>query len=210
MFDIRLRGQDLSYIRMFRVALSEETDQARLEAIQNVRQEVDAQSIKIFRDDELFWPAIKRHPRTIEWIAETSPDRHDAGSAIAELLERYEKRNERHLDIAERIGNAVFSTIKDKEFRGLQTKSGILKMVSDEARDLKLHGGRDKDVVRKIWTTYRGVVHLGMALDYLYDNPDQDFQLLQKAEFYREQLATNRPRNATEPYVSPEVQFQFL
>ena len=210
MYQVRLREWDLTHIEMIRIALSEETDQARLEAIQNVRQEVDAQSIKIFRDDEVFWPAIKRHPKTIEWIADTSPDRHDAGSAIAELFERYEKRNERHLNIAERIGKAVFSTIEDNEFRGLQTESGILKMVSDEARDLKLHGARDKDVVRKIWTTYRGVVHLGMALDDLYDNPDQDFQLLQKAEFYREHLATNRPRNATEPYVSPEVQFQFL
>ena len=143
-------------------------------------------------------------------MAETAGERHEAAFELSQTFNRYEDRNERKLNVAEQIGKLVWLSIQDKKFEGVQTNNGLLKQVQDDARKHDVSGAKDKDTVRKIWNTYRGVVHLGMAIDYCDESPDQNLNVLHVAERFRRDLSQSCPKGTSKPYVDPAEQISFL
>jgi integrase len=73
-----------------------------------------------------------------------------------------------------------------------------------------LSGAKDLDVLRAIWKTYRGVVHLGMAMDYCDEQPDSERNVLHVAETYRRGLSLFCPKGTKKPYVPVDDQITFL
>jgi hypothetical protein len=71
-------------------------------------------------------------------------------------------------------------------------------------------GARDKDTLRKIWNSYRGVVHLGIAIDYCENHPAQNLHVFHLAELFRKTLSENCPKGTSKPYVDPGEQISFL
>ncbi|WP_138165475.1 hypothetical protein [Parasedimentitalea maritima] len=151
----------------------------------------------------------KVRPEFVQWVAETSKDRYEAAHGFSEIARRYEAKNERKLNVAEHVGKLVWHSIQEQEFKGLHVAGGILEKVRDVAKQEGIHGARDKDVVSKTWVTYRGVVHLGMAMDYCEDNPDPGLNVLHVAERIRQGLSQNFPKKTREPYVAPDGQISF-
>ena len=146
----------------------------------------------------------------VQWIAKTSSERHEASYEFSQTARRYEERNERKLNVAEHIGKLVWLSIQDKKFEGVQTDEGILKQVRDVALENKVSGAKDLDVLRKTWKTYRGVVHLGMAMDYCDEQPDPERNVLHVAETYRRGLSLFCPKGTKKPYVPVGDQITFL
>ena len=208
--EVQITGPELICIEMIRVALSEESMVDRTRAIENVKYDVQASLIEM-----LF--GLVRHvdiedPRYIDslaHVARTSRRRHDAAYELAQTSQKYEAKNERKLNVAEQIGKLVCLSILDGKFAGLHTEVGILQQVQNDARRYDISGAKDKDVLRKIWSTYRGVVHLGMAMDYCEDNSLDNINVLQLAEDYRRVLSEHSPKGTSKPYVSVGEQKKF-
>jgi hypothetical protein len=148
--------------------------------------------------------------RFLRWVAETASQRHEAALKLMDVERRFQKVTQRKLSIAEVIGLSVFMSVREGEFKGIHVEGGILARVSDEAREASVRGGRDMDTLRKIWNIYRRVVHLGMAITYLEDNPDQRWDILQLAEMFRAVLRENCPKGTNKPYVLPAEQIEFV
>lgn len=91
----------------------------------------------------------------------------------------------------------------------MQVPGGILEQVRVEAKALGIRGGVDKDTVRNIWNCYRGVVHLGMAMDSCEDNPNSGWHVLHLAEDRQNALSGNCPRGTEKPYVDSDCQLSF-
>lgn len=144
-----------------------------------------------------------------QWIAETSIDRHEGGHDFAQTGWRYDERNERRLNIAEHIGKLVLISILEKKFEGVQTDQGLLKQLSDHAREHNISGAKDLDTLRAIWKMYRGVVHLGMAIDFCEDYPDHTLSVLDLAETTRQKLSHFCPKGTKKPYVDESEQIMF-
>ncbi|SMP37176.1 hypothetical protein [Shimia sagamensis] len=201
---IPLNGPECECLGLFRMAISEETDEERLRAIQVIRHEVVSLGLENF-------PIGKSSSNEFtRWIAETARERYDAAHEFGEIAQRYEGKNERHLNIAEYIGKRVWDSIQNEKFQGLHTPSGILEQTSDYARKMGIRGARDQSVLREIWGKHRGVVHLGMAMDFCEDHPGTTWHVLQLAETFRAGLSSNYPQNAPSPYVDPDVQLSFF
>ncbi|MBU2941888.1 hypothetical protein Q8W25_19835 [Shimia thalassica] len=203
---IPINEAELGCLGLFRMALSENTHEARVRAIAAMRHEVVSLGLESF-------PIRGRgenDPEFVRWVAETSAERHEAAHAYAAIAQRYDRQNKRKLNVAEHIGKLVWDSIQDQRFQGLQTKNGILAQVREDAKAQSVEGARDKDTLRKIWKCYRGVVHLGMALDYCEDNPDSHRNVLHLAERFRLGLNRNCPKGTKTPYVSESNQISFL
>lgn len=211
MLEVALNQFDLIFINLFRVALTEETMDLRRRAIRNVKHDVVGSRLREWMDE--IGPrrlADGNHSDFTYWVATTSSTRNEAAFAFSETGKKYERKNERKLNIAEYIGHVVFMSIQDEKFEGVQVDGGILDQVRAEARNEKINGARDKDTIRKVWNTYRGVVHLGMAISYCEENPEQGLNILHLAEEFRRCLSENCPKGTKNPYVDPEGQISFL
>lgn len=200
---VSLNEPECECLGLFRIALSEETDDDRLSAIQVMRHEVVSLGL------ENFPISNSTHPNFVKWTASTAQLRYDAGREFCGIAQRFDSKNERKLNVAEYIGKLVWESIATKRFQGLQAKGGILEQTQDFAKQNAIRGARDKDVLRKIWKAYRGVVHLGMAMDYCEEHPETTLHVLQIAETFRAGLASNHPKGWPEPYVGSEGQISF-
>lgn len=211
MHEVSLNCFDLQFIGSFRIALSEENVELRKCAIRNVKHDVIAHRIDLLLQElDGDWRSIPEDPIFMRWVAKTSGRRNDAAYAFAETGRRYEAKNERKLNIAEHIGLLIFLSVQDKTFKGVHTSIGILDRVRYEAKKGGVRGARDIEVLRKIWKTYRGIVHLGMAITYCDDNPDQDLNVLHLAELFRQTLSQNCPKGTSKPYVDRSEQTSFV
>ncbi|WP_394152131.1 hypothetical protein [Loktanella salsilacus] len=210
MIEVAIYEPELLSVEMLRVALSEETLKERLRAIENVKYDVRASAVEsLFSGDRHINLNDPRYSASLLHVAKTSSRSHDAGFEAAQTIQRYEKKNERKLNVAEQVGKLVVLSILDNKFAGLHTETGILQQVEIDARQHNISGAKDKDVLRKIWSTYRGVVHLGMALDFCEDNPQDGINVFSIAEEFRRALSENGPKGTTKPYVNPDDQIKF-
>jgi hypothetical protein len=208
---ININGPQLKSIELVRLALSEESHEQRLLAIKTVKHDVVASLLsQLFDAQAVEGRKPKIDKNFMQWVAETAGERHEAAFELSQIGKRYEDKNEKKLNVAEQIGKLVWLSIQDNKFEGVQTDNGLLHQVQVQARKFNISGARDKDTVRKIWNTYRGIVHLGMAIDYCDESPDQNLNILYIAERYRRDLSQNCPKGTSEPYVDPNEQISFL
>jgi hypothetical protein len=208
-------GAVLQYIDLIRVALSEEDNTQRLQAIKNVKHDVVAKELELLMDEgDGDWMSAPNNTEFVVSIAKSAPARHEAIYEFSQTLRRYEGENghgnERKLDIAEHIGMLAWLSIKEEKYEGMQTDRGILQQVRDYAKENRIRGARDTDTLRKTWSMYRGVVHLGMAMYLCRDNPKAGTGVLDLAEGIRRDLSENRPRGTSKPYVDPNEQICFV
>jgi hypothetical protein len=201
---IPLNEPECECLGLVRMALSEETEDDRLRAIEVIRREVVSLGLQNFP------VGGSSHPDFVQWVAHTAQGRYDAAHEFGAIARRYESKNERKLNVAEYIGKCVWDSIQAENFQGVQVKGGLLEQTRDYAKQNGVGGARDLDVLRKIWSTYRGVVHLGMAMDYCEDYPETKWHVLHLAETFRAGLASNCPKGTSSPYVDPEGQISFL
>ncbi len=211
MLTIPIDGLTVAYLDLVRVALSEETPELRQRAISNVKHEVlgEMLSLNAKQNDGANFKGADQG-ELMHWMAQTNADRTEAALEFFETGRRFEERNQRKLNIAEHIGTLVFLTIQDRKFHGLHSRNGLLEKVRHEAKQHGVSGARDKDTVRDIWRTYKGVVHLGMAINYCEENPQQGPHVLHLAERFRGQLCGYCPRGTKKPYVDETKQLKFL
>ena len=192
---IAINEAEYKFIEIFRVALSERSHPERLKAIGMVRHDVTANRLaRLFSSQEYILGAGPKDYEFLKWAAETASVRHESMVDLMEVDQRFQGSNQRKLNIAEHIGRSVVHSIQQGEFRGVQVKGGILDLVREEAKKESVYGGRDKDTLREIWKTYRGVVHLGMAITYLEENPTQLWHVLELADFFRGMLGEKCPK----------------
>lgn len=211
MIEVTINEFDLMFIELVRVGLSEETMDLRERAIKNVKHEVVGDRIdKMLQQLGPKWRSDPANSEFLQWVAMTAGQRTEAALELSETGKRYEAKNERKLNIAEHIGHLILLSIKNEKFEGVQARGGILEQVRDVAKAEKISGARDKDVIREVWNTYRGVVHLGMALDCCEGKLEQGLNVLHLAEEFRRSLSKNCPRGTKVPYVDPEAQISFL
>lgn len=208
---VRINQRELQSIHYIRVALSEGTAELREKAVTNAKHEIVAFELAALSERYgKAWTSDPENETLVKWVAQTSAERHEAIYEFSQTGRRYEETNERRLNVAEHIGKQVWLTILENRFEGVQTEDGLLKRVSDQARDLKIRGAQDKDTLREIWKAYRGVVHLGMALDYFDDYPESEQNVLHLAEDYRQGLSRFCPKGTKAPYVSENEQVKFV
>ncbi len=211
MLTITINEPELNFVELIRLALSEETTEQKERAIKNVKHEAVAARLDLLAaEGGSSWATDPDNAHFVQWTIRTSAERREAAYEFSKTARRYEERNERRLNIAEHIGKLIWLSILDRKFEGVQTEIGILQQVSDDAKSHAVSGARDIDTLRKAWATYRGVVHLGMALDFCEENPNQKMNLLHIAERYRQGLSQNCPKGTSKPYVSPAEQISFV
>jgi hypothetical protein len=209
LIEVAIYEPELLCVEMLRVALSEETLEARLRAIENVKYDVRTSAAESLFSGKRQVNDDPRYIASLHQIAKTSGRSYEAAYELAQTTQRFETKNERKLNIAEHIGNVVLLSIYTKKFQGVQTDDGILTQVQCDARKHNIYGGKNHDTLRDIWRTYRGVVHLGMAMAYCEDNPNADVNVLHLAEEYRRALSENCPKKAVDPYVDSSLQIKF-
>ncbi|TGD64080.1 hypothetical protein EYC08_11685 [Tabrizicola sp. WMC-M-20] len=211
MLRVSINEPELRSLEYIRIALSEPTPDLREKAIANAKQEMV--TLRLTTLNEKFgtaWTSEPQNAEFVQWIAQTSAERHEASYEFSQTGRRYEDRNERRLNVAEHIGKLIWLSIQDKRFEGVQTDEGLLKQVSNQARDHSISGAKDKDTLREIWKTYRGIVHLGMALDYCDEHPASEQNVLHLAEEYRKSLSHFCPKGTKTPYVLECEQIKFV
>lgn len=210
MLIVSINWAELLSIGYIRVALSELTPELREKAIANAKHEVMALKIQTLNAREgTGWMSDPKHAELAQWIAASSSERHEASYDFAQTTRRYDEGNERKLNVAEHIGKLIWHSIQDGKFKGLQTPGGILEQVRDEAKKHNISGAKDKDTLRDTWSTYRGVVHLGMAMDYCEEYPNHEEHVLDMAENYRRGLSLFCPKGTKNPYVAEDDQTMF-
>lgn len=208
---IAINEAELHAIELIRVALSEEDNELRERAIQHVKHHVVAKGLEVLLQKHgTDWVSDPDNAEFVKWALDSEAERLTAAYEFSQIGQRYETRKERKLNIAEHIGKLIWISIQDKKFEGVSSKYGLLSKVEHVAKRHKISGARDAETLRKIWKMYRGVAHLGMAIDYCDDNPESQQNVLQVAEIFRLDLSRNCPRNTSDPYVSPDVQISFV
>lgn len=209
-YHVPINEIELFFVQTFRVALSLPTYDERVSAIENVRHEViAARLVEINKNPGAGWVKDKANRELVEWVAATEGERVDGMYELSRASHAYEQKNERRLNIAEEIGKVIVSSIGMGKFEGVQTPNGILYQVGEQCRKSKISGGRDKDTLRKIWRDYQGVVHLGMALDFIEDTSTSMENVFHVADRFRRTLSTSCPKRTQKPYVSSKSQFSF-
>ncbi|MDD9723036.1 hypothetical protein PVW51_20205 [Sulfitobacter sp. PR48] len=208
---ITINEPELNFVELIPLALSEETNELRLRAVRNVKHEAVAARLDLLAaEGGSSWATDPENANFVQWTIRTSAERREAAYEFSQTARRYEERNERRLNIAEHIGKLIWLSILDRKFDGVQTEIGILQQVRGDAKSHAVSGARDMDTLRKVWATYRGVVHLGMALDVCEEHPMPQANLLHVAEQYRQELSQNCPKGTSKPYVSSEEQISFV
>jgi len=210
---VYITNTQLQFIEMLRIALSAPDNPQRLRGIFNLKQEVAVHVDELIMDG-----------RSEEWMSANAdffrrsalqaPVRRAAAAEFSQTEREFEgsrgRSREKKLNIAEYIGMRVLLTIKEGKFEGLQTETGILEQVRHFAQQEKIFGAQDHDTLRKIWISYRGVVHLGMAMDLHGDSALPSIEVLALAEQIRMELCRNSPRSSNKPYVDESEQISFV
>ncbi|NRB17768.1 MAG: hypothetical protein HRU33_09440 [Rhodobacteraceae bacterium] len=211
MLTISINEREIDFIELIRLALSEGSIEERVQAIKNVKQDVVAWRINMLSGEHgTCWASDPNNAEFVQWVAKSSAERHEASFEFLLTTRRYEDKNNHKLNIAEHIGELIWLSIQDEKFEGVQTDRGILQQVRDDAKESGVRGARDRDTLRKIWNTYRGVVHLGRAIDFCENYPEQKWDVLHLAELFRKGLSENCPKGTSKPYVSPDDQISFV
>lgn len=211
MIRVSINQAELNFLEMFRVALSAETNEDRLAAIRCVKHDVIS-----VRLEELTsragpdWVRESVNRELVDWAAVTSATRSEAAFELAPVARRYEDLNERRLNVAEHAGKLINFSIHDGKFEGVQTQRGILYQVGKQGREFQIRGAKDKDTIRECWRTYRGVVHLGMAMDFCEELSMSLEDALMLAEEIRRKFSGACPKGTSEPYVSADEQISFV
>lgn len=201
---------ELMFIELFRVALSAPTHEERRAAIRCVRHEVIASRLhEINKKPGPDWVHDENNRELVAWVAATAGEREDAIYEFSRVCQAYDDRYERPLNVAEQVGKMICISISEGKFEGVQSPGGILHQVSKQGREHGISGARDKDVVRKAWRDYRGVVHLGMALDFCEERAAPPEDVFMVAERFRQMLSGSCPKGTKKPYVEAEKQFSF-
>ena len=117
--------------------------------------------------------------------------------------------NERRLNVAEQIGKMILLSVKEGKFSGVHSDRGVLAQLRKQGLASDIRGARDRDSIAGHWKIYAGVVHVGIALDFCEDNPDDELDVLKLAESFRMTLAESCPRNTSQPYVAKSEQISF-
>ena len=110
---IRLNEPECAALELFRMALSEETAEDRLSAIEVMRHEVVSMGLESFPITEA------SSPKFVRWAATTAQPRYEAAHAFYEVAQRYEGKQERQFNIAEYIGKKVWDSIETGKFQGV-------------------------------------------------------------------------------------------
>ncbi|WIY24193.1 hypothetical protein [Parasedimentitalea psychrophila] len=182
-----------------------------MQAIKNVKHDVVAWQIDMLSGEHgTCWTSDPNNAEFVQWVAKSSAQRHEASFEFLQTTRRYEDKNNDKLNIAEHFGELIWLSIQDKNFEGVQTDRGILQQVRDDAKESGVRGARDRDTLREIWGTYRGVVHLGRAIDLCENYSGQKWDVLDLAELFRKGLSENYPKGTSQPYVSPDDQISFV
>ena len=211
MHRVSINEPELFFLELFRIALSAEALEERLAAIRSVRHEVIAARLQSLSEgNPPGWQNDPANRELVEWVAKTAGEREDGIYEFSRISRRYEDRTERRLNVAEHIGKLIGLSIEDGRFEGVQTPSGILYQVTEVGKAHNIRGAKDKDVVRKSWGCYRGVVHLGMAMDLCEDLSASPAEVLLLAEHIRLRLSETCPKGTSAPYVSAEEQISFV
>lgn len=211
MHEIAINELELTHIDLIRIALSENTDEARQRAIWCAKHEVLSKSIEAINEQTgARWSGNPENRALAEWVVASTGDRQTAAMEFAETLHRYARRQERKLNIAEEVGFHIVLSIQEGRNSGVQTKDGILERVRHSAKQANISGARDRDTLRKIWNDYRGIVHLGLAMNFCEENPEKGLNVLHVAEEFRELLGTSCPKGTQKPYVAAELQTSFI
>ena len=210
MFRVSINEADGLYLELFRIALSAEDSKARIEALRYVKHVVVAERLKVLSESEgPGWPSEPYNQPLVTWTAQTAVERDDAMYEFSRVSRTYEDRNERRLNIAEHAGKLVYLSILEGKRQGVQTPAGILHQVTLAGKQHGIRGAKDKDTVRKSWGAYRGVVHLGMAMDFCQDQAVLPEEVLFLAEKIRRALSETCPKGTSDPYVPREEQIYF-
>lgn len=212
---VMISGPQLQYLELIRVALSEGDHEQRMRAINNVKHEVRMNLLELLvAKGEANGISALSNAEFSQEMAKAAIEAQEATREFSQTERRYEgvngRGNERKLNVAEHIGKLVFLSIREGKFHGVHSEIGILEKVRHDAKLYKISGARDDDTLRKIWKTYRGVVHLGIAMEFYEDTPNWRPEVLGVAEEIRCALSQNCPRNHKEPYVDPEDQISFI
>lgn len=211
MHRVSINEQELFFLELFRIALSAETHEERLEAIRHAKHKViSARLQNLAENPGPGWILDPENKDLVEWAAMTAPERDEAIYEFSRVSRDYEDRNERRLNVAEHVGKMIGLSIEDGKFEGVQTDSGILYQLTEVSKEHNIRGAKDKDTVRKSWGCYRGVVHLGMAMDFCEDLSASPAEVLLMAEHFRLRLSQICPKGTSAPYVAPEEQISFV
>jgi hypothetical protein len=211
MHRVTINEQELFFLDLFRIALSAETLVARLEALRWVKHEIIAMRLQNISEKRASgWERHPENQKLVQWVAATAGERGDAIYEFSRILRRFEDRNELRLNVAEQAGKMIGLSIDDGKFEGVQTDHGILHQVTEIGRDQKVRGAKDRDTVRKSWGCYRGVVHLGMAMDVCEEISVSFAEALFMAEHFRAMLSQMCPKGTSQPYVPPGEQISFV
>ena len=211
MKEIFIQKPAIGYLPMVRVALSETDDPMRQSALENLNGviQLDKQEVIVKDIDRRNW-GLEKFPQFLIDSTRAGPGRSRSNEEFKGTIERYEKHNEIRMNTAEEIARKIVRSIQTDQFEGLHTATGILKQISDDARNEGTRGARDKDVLRKTWNDYRGVVHLGLALTICEEFPDGDQNVFRVAERIRKLLSGYGPRSHSRPYVDLDLQYKFI
>lgn len=207
---VAINGHELLSIELIRLALSETTPDLREKAIVNAKQEMVSLRIQALNDQfGTSWVSEPQNTELVRWLTRTTAERNEAIYELSQTGRRFEEVNQRKLNIAEHIGKRIWCSIQDGRFEGVQTDEGILKQVRYEAQANNVSGAKDMDTLRKTWKTYRGIVHLGMAMDYCEEFPELEENILFLAENFRRGLSEFCPKGTKNPYVPEGEQINF-
>ncbi|MEQ3625199.1 MAG: hypothetical protein ABNH26_11090 [Celeribacter sp.] len=210
MHEVFINEAELSFLELFRIALSAETLEDRLAAIQFVRHEVIATRLQNLTDNfGPHWTSDPRNKDLVELVALKAAERDSAVYEFSRVCRIYEDRNERRLNIAEHAGKIAYLSVLEGKREGVQTPAGILYQLTLAGRKHRIRGAKDKDVVRRSWSTYRGSVHLGMAMDFCEDRGVSPEEVFPVAEQIRRVLSDACPRGTNRPYVPQKEQISF-
>ena len=172
------------FLEQLRIALSAEDHESRVAALRCLKHVVIADRLRALTDSEgVDWASEPENQTLAIWTAQTAADRDEAIHEFSRIARTYDDRNERRLNIAEHTGKLVYLSILEGKREGVQTPAGILYRVTLAGREYGVSGARDKDTVRRSWGAYRGIVHLGIAMDYFEDQTVPSHQVLFTAEW---------------------------
>ena len=211
MHRVFINEEEAFFLESFRVALSAETMEERLKAIRCVKHDVIGVRLSNLSDGwSSGWEKDPENRELVEWAAQTAGERSDAIYEFSQVARRYDDKTELRLNIAEQVGEMIWLSIIDGEFKGVQTKDGILYQVTQIARKNAVTGAKDHDKVRERWGQYRGVVHLGMAMNICEERAASPADALLMAEHFHFCLLRECPKGQTKPYVPLEEQISFV
>ncbi|MBT0958207.1 hypothetical protein IV417_12485 [Alphaproteobacteria bacterium KMM 3653] len=212
MIKVEISEAGFQVIGELRIALSAETVEDRLKAMEHVQHRFIRSLVE--NAHSKFGAEWEKIPSMSALAAKVSKSYVQSASTediFSDVFHQYEKKNHRGLMVAEQVGQMVFFSIVDRKLEGLHRDGKIIDQVCQQGRARDVPGAKDKDTVRKSWMKYKGVVHLGMALNDAEElKITRAKDVLGMAEEMRLMLCSNCPKGTSEPYVNQDDQISFV